>query len=92
MHLSDLSDGGVPLQSGERPTILFMTCNEKRTATVNETIRLEAISFNPSRCLTKVEPFFFQIKDNDVEHCLRHMTFLLRSLNLNNITSRYEII
>jgi len=31
--------------SGERPTILFMVCNEKQTPAVNETIRLETISF-----------------------------------------------
>lgn len=29
VHLSDLSDGGVPVRSGERLTILFMARNEE---------------------------------------------------------------
>lgn len=51
VHLSDLSDGAVP---GEHPTILFMASNEKQTAMVNGTIRLETISFNQSHYPDKI--------------------------------------
>lgn len=42
-----------------------MARNVKQTATVNEAIRLEAISFNQSHCLAKVKRFFL-IEDSGI--------------------------